>query len=1210
MATVYLKPSTTGSKTYTATATNTVGGCTSSTDIPVVVNALPSGTLTASQTTFCQGTSVTFTATSGYGAYTFKVNGTIVQSSASNTYSSNTLANGDQVTVDVANSSNCGITFNPITVSVNPLPTVTLSVSPSNTICAGNNVTFTATGGTSYNFKINGTSVTTNTTGIFSSTTLNNGDAVTVDVTDGNSCTATSAEIDMVVNPLPNGTLTATTSTSVCPGTMVSFKATGGTQYQFEVNGGIVQPFSGVDTYSSNSFSNGDVVTVDVKTALGCTTTYSPGIPVTIHPLPTGIITTTETSGTDNDNKICAGANVKFTATSGFSHYTFYLRNTATILQDGTSNVLNTTTMTDGDYVTVVVTNGNSCTNTFPVSATITVVPAPTGTLSVSPSNVICAGDNVTFTADAGFDNYNFQVNGTTVQNGPTNSFSTTSLVDGDVVSVKVSNSNNCNSTFNAITMQVNPLPTGTLQISENAGTPDDGIICTGTSVIFTAPNGFTNYNFLLNGVSVQNNPTQKTYTTTSLANGDKVTIAVTGTGGCINLLNEYTITVNPLPVVAPITATSFEVCVGNAITLSDATNTPPGVWSSENSGIATVVPATGVVTGVAAGTAAIDYTYTNSNGCSTTVTAMVTVHALPDVEPITGNFNICTGFTSQLTDATNTTGGTFLWSSNNTSAATVDQTGLVTGVAPGSATISFAFTDSYGCTTTVTADVVVTSTPSVAAITTAAPAGFNVCIGGTLKLKDVTPSGIWSSSDPSKATVDGAGLVTGVSAVLPSPVISYSITTSCGEMISSTQEVIVHAPPTATISYAGTPFCTTAGIASVTKNGSDGDGSAGTYFASPSSGLSINSSTGDITPSTSTPGTYTVTYKILASYGCGDYITTTSVTITANPTITSFSYSGTPYCSTVTSASPSLTASTTTGMYTYTVVSGGPTLTLNSSTGVINPSTSSAGTYSVTFSIAASNGCSIVNKSTSVTITANPTITSFSYSGTPYCSTVTSASPSLTASTTTGNYTYTVVSGGPTLTLNSSTGVINPSTSSAGTYSVTFQIAASNGCSLVNKSTSVTITAAPTAVAGNPVSVCSNSSASITSGASATNYSSVLWTSSGSAGTITNPTSLTIATYTPSAADIAAGSVTLTLKANGNGNCGPATSTKTLSITSPTPITNIAASPSTICLGSPSNLTASVVTTLLSEDFENTPSFTVATPAPLQAIILQHQNG
>ena len=109
---------------------------------------------------------------------------------------------------------------------------------------------------------------------------------------------------------------------------------------------------------------------------------------------------------------------------------------------------------------------------------------------------------------------------------------------------------------------------------------------------------------------------------------------------------------------------------------------------------------------------------------------------------------------TSQLNDATNT-GGTFTWSSDNTSVATVDATGLVSGVSPGTATISYAFTDGNGCTTTVTADVVVTTTPTVAPITTTAPSGFNVCIGGTIQLKDATPSGIWSSSDPLIADVN-----------------------------------------------------------------------------------------------------------------------------------------------------------------------------------------------------------------------------------------------------------------------------------------------------------------------------------------------------------------------------------------------------------------------------------------------------------------------
>ena len=90
---------------------------------------------------------------------------------------------------------------------------------------------------------------------------------------------------------------------------------------------------------------------------------------------------------------------------------------------------------------------------------------------------------------------------------------------------------------------------------------------------------------------------------------------------------------------------------------------------------------------------------------------------------------------------------------------------------------------------------------------------------------------------------------------------------------------VKVTATPTATISYSGTPFCTSSGTGVVTFSGTPG----GTYTASPG-GLSINAATGDINPGSSTPGVYTVTYTTPASGGCTAVIATTPVTINATP--------------------------------------------------------------------------------------------------------------------------------------------------------------------------------------------------------------------------------------------------------------------------------------------------------------------------------------
>lgn len=129
-----------------------------------------------------------------------------------------------------------------------------------------------------------------------------------------------------------------------------------------------------------------------------------------------------------------------------------------------------------------------------------------------------------------------------------------------------------------------------------------------------------------------------------------------------------------------------------------------------------------------------------------------------------------------------------------------------------------------------------------------------------------------------------------------------------------------------------------------------------------------------------------------------------------------------------------------------------------------------------------------------------------------------------------------------------------------------------------------ITVNPPPTAVAGEDLFTCSNSGAvNITSGASAYNHSSVAWTSSGTAGTIDNANSLTEATYSPSAGDIAVGRVTLTLIATGNAGCGNALSTKQLTIATAPVATFISAPGAHICL----NESVTYTTQSLKTDYE-----------------------
>jgi gliding motility-associated-like protein len=83
---------------------------------------------------------------------------------------------------------------------------------------------------------------------------------------------------------------------------------------------------------------------------------------------------------------------------------------------------------------------------------------------------------------------------------------------------------------------------------------------------------------------------------------------------------------------------------------------------------------------------------------------------------------------------------------------------------------------------------------------------------------------------------------------------------------------------PTANISYANNPFCGDDTIQNVTFAG----GLGGVYSSNPTIGLTLDTLTGDITPNTSTPGTYLITYTIDSTVSCPVITDTTTITINA----------------------------------------------------------------------------------------------------------------------------------------------------------------------------------------------------------------------------------------------------------------------------------------------------------------------------------------
>lgn len=316
------------------------------------------------------------------------------------------------------------------------------------------------------------------------------------------------------------------------------------------------------------------------------------------------------------------------------------------------------------------------------------------------------------------------------------------------------------------------------------------------------------------------------------------------------------------------------------------------------------------------------------------------------------------------------------------------------------------------------------------------------------------TSGGSYSISPSTGLPINATtGTVNPSGAMAGTYIIKYTIppTNSC-PAFTATATVNVNGMPTAVIAYPS-PVCTSAAAANVQLTGSRG----GTFTSTPA-GLAIDPSTGTITPATSTPGTYTITYTILPAAPCPGFNISTSITITQAPSA-SITYNPTNICNTVsTTTSPNPPLSVTLagaqgGSYSILPATGLP---INTATGTINPSGAAPGIYTITYTIPAAGGCAAYTAKATVTVSAAPTAT-ISYAASPYCRTINTPQRVSVSGTPGGTY-----SAGPGLSINAATGDINPGLSTSGIYTVAYTIAASPPCAGYTATTSVEILESP----------------------------------------------------------------------------------------------------------------------------------------------------
>lgn len=221
--------------------------------------------------------------------------------------------------------------------------------------------------------------------------------------------------------------------------------------------------------------------------------------------------------------------------------------------------------------------------------------------------------------------------------------------------------------------------------------------------------------------------------------------------------------------------------------------------WASSATNVATVSN-TGVVTPVKSGNTTISATAKSIRGSSAlTVTALLSSITVTPANPgvfvgstlklaATGTFN--DGTTQNLSN-------TVMWSTSDAAKATVSSTGLVTGLKGGSVTITAASgAISKGASLAVTA---------LLKTLNLSPIGFGAAVGDTKQYSatgsfndgttnDLSSSVTWSTSDLSKASINGAGLAT---AVAPGGVsINASGTSADGTVVSASTALDIVTPP------------------------------------------------------------------------------------------------------------------------------------------------------------------------------------------------------------------------------------------------------------------------------------------------------------------------------------------------------------------------------------------------------------------------------
>jgi gliding motility-associated-like protein len=431
--------------------------------------------------------------------------------------------------------------------------------------------------------------------------------------------------------------------------------------------------------------------------------------------------------------------------------------------------------------------------------------------------------------------------------------------------------------------------------------------------------------------------------------------------GGCGTVTYSTTITIDA-PAVATFSYTGTPYCQ-DAADPSPAFSGggAPGTFSS-TSGLVFTNTSTGEVDLSAStpGTYTVTNTIPASGGC-----AAVTASSSITIDPVNSSAfsypgsTFCQSGTDPVPTITGVTGGTF--SANPAGLVFVNTT---TGEVDLSASTLNTYTITYAspnpCSTTSIASITITNAPDATFSYTGSPYCQN----------DADPSPTFSAGGSAGVFSSTTGLIftstsTGIVDLSASTPGTYSVTNTIAAsggcpVSTATSPVTINAVPDSSFSYSAASFCQS-GTTIPTITGASG----GIFTANPAGLNFVSTNTGEINLASSTVGSYAVTYSL--SGPCPSSMTV-SLSITPAPDA-NFTYSASSYCKNDPNPSPVFTGSATAGTFSSTT---GLSF-VSTSTGEVNLSASTAGTYTITNTIAASGNCPATSATFDITINDAP---------------------------------------------------------------------------------------------------------------------------------------------------------------------------------------------------------------------------------------------